>query len=268
MSMEECDKFVENFLAEIPYLGKEIDNYTNDYLIEMIKTADKGVHELFFSSTPGNEKEMQGFCNVSKLSVLCVANILSVCNNASIAGKFKSSCDQQINRWLELHGSETGQEIFKNFLDSKLQISVCTQTCKKALLERLTKPPLREVMQIFAQTKTPIPAQLVVSAMKAIDSWYGELLIQSWLSDTPKWGKDFEWWDSFRQMQVYPWFHGVGANFFCDAIEAEVKNVLHDNVEGIQNWISSVNGPGGFSVMNGNKVDFPVRKIDIAGFCR
>lgn len=249
MNMEDCDKFVEKFLAEIPYLGGEVDKYVNDSLTESIKMADKEVHNLFFISVPGNEKIIHEI-SLSKLSVLCVANVLSVCNNQSISGRFKKSCSRQIDQWFELNGSEVGQRIYKTFLESKLTISKCTRTSIKILYERLTTPPYREIMQIFVQTKTPVPAQRIVSAMKAIDTQYGELLLQKWLSETPKNYKDFEWWDSFQQMQMYPWFHGVSSRFFCDAIEAEVKKVLHDNVKGVQNWLDSVNGPDKYGLLN------------------
>lgn len=245
MNMEDCDRFVEKFLEEIPYLGSEVDKYVNDSLIELIKTADEEVHKLFFASVPENENKL-----LSKLSVLCVANVLSVCNNPSISGRFNKSCSRRIDQWFELNGSEVGQRIFKTFLERKLKISECTRTNIKTLYERLTTPPYREVIQIFVQTKTPVPAQLIVSAMKAIDSQYGELLIQKWLSETPKNYKDFEWWDSFQLIQMYPWFHEVDSRFFCEKIEAEVKKVLHDDARGIQNWLDSVNGPDKYGLLN------------------
>lgn len=254
MNIEDCNEFVEKFLAEVPYLDDEVDKYVNDYLIKKIKTADEGVHRLFFPSVPRKEEKMGEVSTVPKLSVLCVANILSVCNESFISAQFEKSCDRQINEWFQLNGLETGQEIFKNFLESKLQISTYKigyrRECIKALFETLTKPHFRQIMQIFARTNTPVPAQLIVSAMKALDCQYGELLIQKWLSETPKGYKDFEWWDSFQQMQMYPWFHGVGASFFCDAIESDVKKVLRDNVKGIKNWIDSVNGPNKYGLLN------------------
>lgn len=249
MNKKDYNKFADKFLEVVPYLGGEVDQYANDYLIELIKTADEEVHNLFFPAVPRDEKKTQEI-SIHKLSVLCVANVLSVCNNASISGRFKAACARQINQWFELNSSETGQIIFRNLLESKLEISKCTRECIRTLYGRLTKPPLREIMQIFVQTKTPVPAQLIVSAMKAIDSQYGELLIQKWLSETPKNYKDLEWWDAFQQIQIYPWFHGVGASFFCDRIKTEIEKVLRDNVNGIYRWLDSVNGPDKYGLLN------------------
>lgn len=246
--MQDCDKFIEKFLAEIPYLDSEADKYVNGCLIELIKTADEEVRRLFFASMPGDGGEIQDI-RVPQLSVLCVSNILAVCNNPSISGRFKTACVEQIDRWLELNSSETGQTIFKSFLDEKLKISECTCECITALYNKLIQPSFSAVMQILAKTKTPVQAQLIVSAMKAIDSQYGELLIQKWLLATPKEYKDFEWWDSFQQIQIYPWFHGVDSDILCSAIEADVNKVLQNNVKGIQDWLDSVKGPDKYGLL-------------------
>lgn len=248
MSTKNCDKFVEQFLGEVPYLGSEVDKYVIDYLIRMIKTADAEVHNLFFPLVSRAEPEIHEV-SVHKLSVLCVANILSVCNNTSISSRFKKSCTQKINQWFDLNSSEIGQKIFRVFLENKLKISRCKRECITALYNRLTEAPVREILQIFVQTKTPVPAQLIVSAMKVLDSQYGELLIQKWLSETFKGYKDLEWWDSFQQIQMYPWFHGVGASFLCNEIEAEINKILHNNVNGIQTWLDSVNGPDKYGLL-------------------
>lgn len=236
----------EEFLNAVWEAQKSISAYVREKVILLAKTADAQVKALFFPeiSDSGLKQECVLICR--EFSVRYASLILSLNRERpNLADKIWNVGYSGIACWLKMAGTKVGEDIYAEWLGKQLHLPKDPHDRMQYfsnIIDGLTTTFYIEVTKAISATRTPVPAQLIISALKVLDCKSYNSVIISW-GKTKFFQETFANTDLFELLLSYPWLQEYNADVLSGELSPAINKQVHNNPNDVLKWIESPEGP-------------------------
>lgn len=252
MNMEVNEKLTQEFLNVVLEAQDSISSYVREKVIVLAKTADEKVKALFFPETfdSGLEKRCVLVCREFSVRYACL--ILSLNRERpDFANKIWNSNYHNIADWIKMAGTEIGENIYAEWLKKKLHLPkepFDQLHYFSNIIDGLTTIFYTEVTKAISATKTPVPAQLIISALKVLDCKSYNSVIISW-GKTKFFQETFANTDLFELLLFYPWLQEYNEDVLSGELSPNINKQIHTNPTDVLKWIESPEGPRAYGLL-------------------
>ena len=217
-----------------------VETYVNSSLISLIKTADPDVKQLFFPTEKGGDFDSITLLTYEELSARYILYVISGLQQyPDLAQMVSEKSYQQVNRFLTLHADSLGLLFLKLYLDANLKLQ---QTAGEResyfirLTRQLTTTNFEAVTKAVSISHSPAPAQLIIAALKILDSGAYNSVLLSW-AQSEFFTAEFADLDLLHLLENYPWLDRYHADILSESFGGGIIEGIKRNPEKTKDWI-------------------------------
>lgn len=226
----------ENFLnLMLSAADKKSDVYIEDYvrrcLTSLIKQADSDVNRLFFPAERGFIFTRMTLLTNEELSARYILYVVSgLQQRPDLAALVSEKSYRHVSNFLQYHAKSIGEMIFSLYLAKHLTLPEAEDKRDayfNDLEHRLITSNFKSITKAVSISHSPAPAQLILSALKLLDSGVFHTVLLSW-AQSEFFSKEFADLDLLHLLENYPWLEAYHADIlsghFTDSVIQGAKN--------------------------------------------
>lgn len=237
----------ENFLnlilqAADKNSGLYIEAYVRRCLTSLVKTADPDVKRLFFPEENEFAFDRITLLSNEELSARYILYTLSGCQQRpDLANLIKEKSYGHVSRFISFHAESIGEMIYGLYLNAFLLLPETAEDSEayfNELKQRLVTTNFEAVTKTISISHSPAPAQLILSALKILDSVTYNAVLLAW-AQSDFFSKEFPDLELLHLLESYPWLEACHADLLSGNLIDGIVQGAKKEPDTVKEWIKT-----------------------------
>ena len=217
-----------------------IEAFIRDTFVSLIKTADPEVNRLFFPAESSLLFDKITLLTYEELSARYLLYVISGCRLCpDFAALVKEKSYRQVNDFLSFHAEPIGELFYRLYLNKYLSLPETASdrdTYFRLLAERLITTDFQAVTKAVSSIHSPAPTQLLLSALKLLDSGTYNTVLLAW-AKSDFFSTEFADLDLLHLLEHYPWLQEYHTDLLSDNFMKGILFGIQKNYPSVKEWI-------------------------------
>lgn len=251
--MNDISVNAKQFLPVILKSQEELAGYLRETLLKLIQTANEDIYKLFFPNAKETGFKKQTVILFDEWAVRYVSMVIALSQSKpDIAKRIQSASYDGIQLWVHLNRTNAGRTLYANYLYHRLTLPHSILERRQyfnEVVEYITQKDYITLTKAVSAVNSPVPAQLVIEALQALDfSNYSKVII-AWQNEGSL-TREHPDWDLLYLLEHYPWLDDYQTDVFKPMISKDIEAAIASKPDQVIAWLESPTGPKKYELLN------------------
>lgn len=217
-----------------------IQDYVESGLISLVKSADLDAKQLFFPKECSFDFDRITLSVNEELAARYLLYVISGCQQCPDLSRLiqeKSYCG--VSSYLSFHAESIGEMIFLFYLKNHLELPQTMgekDAAFTALANALVTTNFEAVAKAVSVSHSPAPAQLILAALKLLDSCAYNTVLLAW-AQSEFFSREFADVDLMHLLENYPWLEAYHVDVLSRKLNDDIVWGIKAQPDKAEAWV-------------------------------